>query len=417
MIILTKSPRRSAVARGVRVVAIALPLAIALPDPFALRSREAARPAADDTHRAAKTWHRAARAEVPAEKGKVNYTCPMHPHYISDHAGTCPICGMDLVKVEAGPAANATTSESRQIVTIDPEVIQNMGVRIAPAERASFGRSVRATALAMENERTRSVVTARVEGWIEDLKVTAVGDVVKKGTKLFELFAPELVVSQRDYLAAMRERDSRRLSDTETRLRAFGVQDEAMSQLAAAGRELQKVPFYADRDGVIAELPVVNGEYLKRGATVLRIQDYSTVWMVVSLAERDLALVGQRTRAVVTLPSLPGRTLETRVDYVYPTIDTKTRTGRARLVVDNPDGLIRPGSFADVAFQVGCPAAARGQERIRPVERARRLHRGARSVTAGSSRGSSRPASHRGTGPRFSRASRPASRWSFPVSS
>jgi Cu(I)/Ag(I) efflux system membrane fusion protein len=345
--------RQSAFARGVRLAVAALPLSLLLPDLAPPPPRDVARSIANGAQSVAKTWSAAARAEVPPEKGKVRYTCPMHPHYISDHAGTCPICGMNLVRAEAGSAAGATTSESREIVTIAPEVIQNMGVRIAPVERANFGRTVRATAVVLENERSRSVITARVEGWIEDLTVTAVGDVVKKGTKLFELFAPELVVSQRDYLTAMREHDARRLADTETRLRAFGVQDQAMRQLSASAREMQKVPFYADRDGVIAELPVVNGEYLKRGAAVLRIQDYGTVWMVVNLAEKDLGLISPAMGAVVTLPSLPGRTFETRVDYVYPTIDAKTRTGKVRLVVDNADGLIRPGSFADVLFQVG----------------------------------------------------------------
>ena len=345
--------RRPAVAHALRVAVAAAPLAIAIPGAATLSplSREPA--VRSDLPAVAALWFAAAHAEAPVNDGKVRYTCPMHPHYISDHEGTCPICGMDLVQMEAGPEAGPTAGQSRQIITIAPEVIQNMGVRIAPAERAIFGRKVRATAIVMENERSRSVMTARVEGWIEDLKITAVGDPVKKGMKLFEMFAPELVVSQRDYLAAMRDRDRRRLEATETRLRAFGVQDQAMRQLAAEGREMQRLPFYADRDGVISELPVVNGEYVKRGASVLRIQDYTTVWMVVNVAEKDLVFIGTKTRASFSLPSIPGRTFETLVDYVYPTIDTKTRTGRVRFVVNNEDGVIRPGSFADVSFDNG----------------------------------------------------------------
>lgn len=362
--------RHSAVTRGMRIIAAALPLSAFPPGLTPQSLRERAQPAGAALAGIIWSWHGAARAEPPAEKGKVRYTCPMHPHYISDHEGTCPICGMDLVKVGATPEAGTTAAESRQIVAIAPEVVQNMGVRIAPAERANFGRAVRATAMVMENERSRSIVTARVEGWIEDLKITAVGDPVKKGMKLFELFAPELVVSQRDYLIAMREGDRRRLEATEARLRAFGVQDEAMRQLAAEGREMQRLPFYADRDGVIAELPVVNGEYLKRGASVLRIQDYRTVWMVVSVAEKDLGLVGTNTRANVSLPSLPGRTFETQIDYVYPTVDPKTRTGRVRLIVDNKDGVIRPGSFADVSFEIGAePRLAVKSEAVLQSER------------------------------------------------
>ncbi|MEZ5815624.1 MAG: efflux RND transporter periplasmic adaptor subunit [Hyphomicrobiaceae bacterium] len=370
MLSISNSLRRSAVARGTRVLAAALPLTAFLPGLPEQALRQPAQPAFSGLTTVATVWPGAARAETPAEKGKARYTCPMHPHYISDHQGTCPICGMDLVKAQAEPEAGAAVGESRQIVTIAPEMVQNMGVRIAPVERASFGRRVRATAMVMENERTRSVITARVEGWIEDLKITAVGDPVTKGMKLFEMFAPELVVSQRDYLAAMRTRDRDRLEATEARLRAFGVQEQAMRQLATEGREMQRLPFYADRDGIIAELPVVSGEYLKRGASVLRIQDYRTVWMVVNVAEKDLGLISAKTRVAVTFPNLPGRSFETHIDYIYPTIDAKTRTGRVRLVVDNKDGVTRPGSFADVSFEIDAePRLAVKSEAILQSER------------------------------------------------
>ena len=369
MLLRQRSSRLAAVGSSVRVLAAALPLSLVLPSAVPPVFNASGDAAAIGEPRSEPVWLAAARAEGPGKPTKERYTCPMHPHYIAEHAGTCPICGMDLVKL--GPSASpGASAESRQVVTIAPEVVQNMGVRIAPAERARFGQSVRATAMVMENERTRSVLTARVEGWVEELKVTAVGDPVSKGQKLFELYAPELVVSQRDYLAAMRERDTRRLQDTETRLRAFGLQDQAMTQLAAQGREMQRVPFYADRDGVISDLAVVNGEYLKRGATVLRVQDYSTVWLVVNVAEKDLAFIGSGARATVTVPGLPGRTFTPRVDYVYPTIDVKTRTGRVRLVVENSDGAIRPGSFADVAFEIDAePRLAVKSEAVLTSER------------------------------------------------
>ncbi|MFV0297516.1 MAG: efflux RND transporter periplasmic adaptor subunit [Hyphomicrobiaceae bacterium] len=355
MVLDLNSLRRGAVGRGLFACAAAVPLAVLLPNAVPMvRVTQGGNTlsAGVPGQIGAKTWFVSAHAETSPAKGKVRYTCPMHPHYISDHAGTCPICGMELVKMQAASDAGGGASESRQVVSIAPEVVQNMGVRIAPAENVKFGRTVRATAIVSENERARSVMTARVEGWIEGLKVTAVGDPVKKGMKLYELFAPELVVSQRDYLIARRERDRNRIEATETRLRAFGVQDQAMRQLTESGREMQKLPFYADRDGVIAELPVVDGEYLKRGASVLRIQDYRSVWLIVNVAEKDLGFISTRTPANVSFPSMPGRTFATRVDYVYPTIDAKTRTGRARLIVENKDGAIRPGSFADVSFEV-----------------------------------------------------------------
>lgn len=286
------------------------------------------------------------------EKKATKYTCPMHPHYIADHPGTCPICGMDLIKVAAIDPTGEISGEKPQAITVAPETLQNMGVRIAKVEKASFGRRVRSTGMVMENDRLRTELTGRSEGWIEDLKVTAVGDQVTNGMVLFEMFSPELLVTQRNYLRALANNNRRDLGAYEQRLRAFGVQPQVIELLAKRRREFRRVPFYADRDGTVADLPIVNGSYVKRGMTIMRIQDYTKVWLVVSVAEKDLPFMSTETLARVTFPNIPGRTFDTRVDYIYPTIDTRTRTGKVRLVIDNTDGVIRPGSFADVIFIV-----------------------------------------------------------------
>lgn len=344
--------------RLVMALSLSLPLLPAAPEP---RQGSAHRPAFSNRPDTARTatwrWIATAAADEKPQSGTVRYTCPMHPHYIADHPGSCPICGMDLVKAAAADAPGETAAgNERQIVVVRPEVLQNMGVRIAAAEQANFGRTVRAAGLVMENERMRSVVTARVEGWVEDLRITALGDPVKKGMKLFELYAPELVVSQRDYLAALRLRDDVRLATTEARLRSFGVQDEVMARLRREGQEVQRVPFYADRDGIVAELPMARGDYVRRGSTILRIQDYASVWLTASIAEKDLASLKTGQPASATLAGLADRPVEARIDYIYPAVDPKTRTGRVRLVLENEGGDIRPGSFADVTFEVGAMA-------------------------------------------------------------
>lgn len=136
------------------------------------------------------------------EAAPVKWTCPMHPHYIADEFGTCPICGMDLVKLETGnDPMNEASAENRTVVTVAPEVMQNMGVRLAKAEQSQFGRSIRSFGIVTENERRQLEITSRVEGWIEELKVTAVGDEVKKGDLLFKLYSPQLIVSQNNYLS------------------------------------------------------------------------------------------------------------------------------------------------------------------------------------------------------------------------
>ncbi len=292
------------------------------------------------------------QSTVKNSDGKsVKYTCPMHPHYIADDMGTCPICGMDLVKLDQSDASSGPTSAGRRAqVTVSAEVMQNMGVRIAQAEKANFGRSIRSYGIVEENERLQTELTARLEGWVEELKVTAVGDKIKKGDVLFRLYSPELVVSQRDYIAA---RDRTRKQNIQQRLRAFGVQPQVIRKLERTGKVEQNIPFYADRDGTVSELMLKEGTYVKRGMMMVKVQDYNSVWLSVGVAEQDLTFITKGTPTAVSFPSMPDRRIAGKVDYIYPTVDPKTRTGRVRLVIDNKDGLIRPGSYADVKFQIG----------------------------------------------------------------
>ncbi len=293
-----------------------------------------------------------AKATPSKDEGTTKWTCPMHPHYIADEFGTCPICGMDLVKLQTdGQGFNAEAAESRTIITVAPEVIQNMGVRLGKAEISSFGRSVRSFGIVRANERLQTEITARVEGWVEKLHVTAVGDEVKAGTTLFELYAPQLVVSQNDYLSAGANGQVKNRGFAQ--LRSYGVQPRTIELIKKQKEPLQRVPFYAERGGVVSKLELRQGSYTKRGMMLAMIQDYSSVWLQVSVAEKDLGFISKETPAKVTFPNLSGRTVEGKVDYIYPTIDTKTRTGQVRLVIENPDGKIRPGTYADVSFVVG----------------------------------------------------------------
>ncbi len=288
-----------------------------------------------------------------SDEGKVKWTCPMHPHYIATAFGSCPICGMDLVKIETGSeTTGASASQQRTAITIAPETLQTMGVRIAKAEESSFGRIIRSFGLVAENERMQTEMTARTEAWIEDLRIRAVGDEVNKGDLLFTMYAPEFIVTQRDYLDALNGRNGTRIRSIKTRLKAFGMQERAIKQLEKGREVMEFVPFYSDLDGTVAMIELRPGSYVKRGTMLTRIQDYSQIWLMVSVSEKDLTFVKPGGTARVTFPNIPGREVFAKVEYVYPTVDPKTRTGQVRLVLDNSDGQLRPGAYADVAFEV-----------------------------------------------------------------
>ena len=291
-----------------------------------------------------------AKASLATEKPQ-KYTCPMHPHYIADEFGTCPICGMDLVKLNAGGADfNASASEQRAAITIPPEVIQNMGVRIGKAERTRFGRRIRSYGIVHANERLQNEFTSRFEGWIEKLYVTAVGDEVRAGAKLFEVYSPQLITSQNDYFLS---RSDQRLADRAlAQLRSFGVQSQALELIRQRTEPLQFVPFFSERTGTVATLGIRQGSYVRRGMMLAMVQDYSEIWLRAGVAEKDLGFIANGNTASISFPNMAGRKVSATVDYIYPTIDTTTRTGQVRLVLENKDGQIRPGTYADIEFQV-----------------------------------------------------------------
>lgn len=298
---------------------------------------------------------------VPAIAQAEQYTCPMHPHYVADRPGTCPICGMDLVELEGEDDGAAMESMDksdkggmeRTTVTIDPETIQNTGIRTEEAQMASFGTLVRSYGDVTENVRLQFDISARVEGWVEDLKVQAMGDEVKKGDMLFKLYSPALISAQQDFISAIATGYKGRIDSAAKRLVSLGMQKSAIEEVKSRRKAFQSVPYYAESDGLVSAMNVRDGTYAKPGMNLMTLQNYDTVWVDVSVAEQDIPYITKETKAMVSLPALGVKEKEAAIDYIYPTIDRATRTGRIRLVLDNADGKLKPGAYADVELETG----------------------------------------------------------------
>ena len=291
---------------------------------------------------------------LATEKKVLYWVAPMNPNYRMDKPGKSPM-GMDLVPVYAEEETIATNEtndkQSKARVSISPETIQNMGVRTEKAQMAIFGSSIRSYGEITENIRLQSDISSRISGWIKELKVKAVGDKVQKGELLFKLDSPELISAQQDYISAIKSQRKWRINAAETRLESLGVQDMAIAKIAKQGNELSYTPFYAVQDGIVSEINIREGSYVKPGMTVMKIQDYSSVWVDVSIAEKDIPYINKATKVTVILPNLGIKSQQATIDYIHPTIDRKTRTGHVRLVLDNSSNLIKPGAYADIEFQ------------------------------------------------------------------
>ena len=279
----------------------------------------------------------------------VEYTCPMHPHYISTDAdGICPVCGMGLV---AARLSQATLSAPEDI-QVSEGMLQTMGVRVAEVKKTALSRKIRAFGNVQANTRREVVSASRLEGWIENLAVTAEGDTVARGQLLYQIYSPELVAAQKDFLASLNIGNKNRINATGQRLRSLGMQRTAIASLREKRELLERIPVYAEDSGIVQSLEARDGAYVKPGNIVLKLQSYIDVWVIASIVEQDINDVVSGIPVRLNFPSAPSAPATGIVDYVYPTIDPVTRTLKVRIVVKNEQGVLRPGAFADVAFEV-----------------------------------------------------------------
>jgi len=305
-------------------------------------------------------------AEHALKHTEPTYRCPMHPDVVRDEPGECPICGMDLVRVEPQPAAgdgvlagdeSGATAAGTE-VRISPAVVNNIGVRTEAAVIAAPERRVATVGYVAFDERRMRQVQPRAEGWIEGLAVRATGETVRAGQLLFTLYSPMLESAQQEYLDAQRIGNRDLVEASRERLRALGLDDAVAERLARSGRASGRVPFHAPISGVVTELAVREGAMVSPDMMALAITELGSLWVIAEVPESQAAWVKAGTAAEIRLPSLPGEIFAGRVEYVYPELSMETRTLRARIVLGEAGTGLRPNMLANVVLvgEAGEPA-------------------------------------------------------------
>jgi Cu(I)/Ag(I) efflux system membrane fusion protein len=288
--------------------------------------------------------------------GTALYRCPMHPSYTSDKPGECPICGMSLERVEAG-AATADEAASGDVpglvtVQIPVERTQRIGVRLARVEAGALGEGRSLVGFVAPDETRMKRVQLRVAGWVQDVVVNRTGELVKTDQPMLSLYSPELYQSEREYLIAMGEggagHDAGAHDASRERLRLLGVPDDEVARLERERTASSRLTLRSPVTGTVLERNLVEGQYVGAETPLFTVADLSRVWVLVDLYEMDQGRVKVGDRARFTADGVPGRTFDARIDFVYPTISNETRTLKARLVLDNRDGVLRPGMYGQV---------------------------------------------------------------------
>lgn len=280
------------------------------------------------------------------------YTCPMHPSVEQHAPGKCPNCGMDLTPVTKTDLQDGT-------VVVDEVRRQQIGVRTAPAEVRPLVLEIRAVGKVQYDETRLSDVNLRMSGWVQRLLVDETGQRVKKGQTLFTLYSPELYAAQVELLAALRQRKDGSATvfadlagASKQRLRLLGMSDAQIRRLTKRGKAWEHMPITAPSSGYVIEKAVVEGAYIEAGTRVYRIADLSRVWIDAEVYEADLPYLEVGQPVHVQLPYARDRSFEGQLDYIYPTLNDKTRTARVRIVLPNSDLELKPDMYATVVIDV-----------------------------------------------------------------
>jgi len=265
-----------------------------------------------------------------------------------------PVPKKDSMGMDYIPVYDDETNGPHGSVRISPERVQRAGVRTQPAEMKAVGRSVRAPATVLTDETKLGVVTAKFNGFVEELFVPAVGEPVKRGQRLMKVWieSPEILQKQADLTTTLAGpgRSAITSETAERNLRFFGFTDEALEEIRKAGRPLRSLTFTVPRDGTVLEKPALVGMRFASGDTLFRTADLSTVWVMAQVAENDLALIREGQKATVSLKAFSNDAREGKVARIYPELNAATRTVPVRIELPNPDGRLRPGLYADVTF-------------------------------------------------------------------
>jgi Cu(I)/Ag(I) efflux system membrane fusion protein len=299
-----------------------------------------------------------------------HYTCSMHPSVKQAGPGKCPICGMDLVPV-------SKEQQSEGVVMIDEGRRQLIGVRSSAVIEAPLRSSFHAVGHVAYDESALTDVNLKVKGWITKLSVNETGQRVSRGQTLFTMYSPELYNAEQDFLLAGRgaalggapdDAGLPRLGSfaqaARKRLNLLGLSDTQIDAVSAKGEPLESTAIASPASGFVIEKNVVEGASVEAGMRLFRIAALNRVWVEADVYEADLAHVRVGQPVKVTLDYLPGRAYDAKVSYVYPYLETGTRTGRVRIELANKELELRPGMYAsvelgsDVGLRVQVPASA-----------------------------------------------------------
>ncbi|MHB1206868.1 MAG: efflux RND transporter periplasmic adaptor subunit, partial [Rhodospirillaceae bacterium] len=279
---------------------------------------------------------------------------------------TSPTPKKDTMGMDYLPVYADTAQASAGTVSIDPSKVQTLGVRTVAAGNRVIAHTVRAVGTVTFDERRVAVVNSKFEGWITTLHVNTTGQRVRRGDPLLEVYSPDLVAAEQEYIVArdsaahLHAADTKALADaaalTEAslaRLRNWDIPAADVDALARSGKISRTLTLRAPGDGTVTDKPAVGGMHFAPGDTLFRIADLSQVWVIADVFEQDLATIKLGATARVQVNAYPGESMTGTVAFIYPTVNRDTRTALVRIELANPGERLKSDMFGQVEIESG----------------------------------------------------------------
>jgi Cu(I)/Ag(I) efflux system membrane fusion protein len=302
------------------------------------------------------------------QHGALQYTCPMHPFIIKDKPGACPICGMTLVPVKKADDGKPKQGELEMLehVSLSPTQMVMANVATVKVDRAPLAKEISAVGIVQYDQSRQAKVTAWVAGRIDRLYVNTVGAWVSKGRAVAEIYSPDLVSAQQEYLLALKSREQLKdspipsisqggeglVGSARQRLKLLGVKDHQIAALEKTGQPNIRLSIYTPLAGIVIEKLVLQGQYVNVGDPLFTIADLSTVWVEAEVYESDFSFIKIGQKVDIDSQSYPGKTFTGRVSFIYPFLDPKTRTVKVRVEIANPGLRLKPDMFVKAAVKI-----------------------------------------------------------------
>lgn len=312
-----------------------------------------------------------AKAQV---KTDVKYTCPMHPQIMEDHPGSCPICGMTLVKKSGQASEGSGISLNTVLQPVNSSVLSTVNA-IAP-EQKEVPTTISAQGYLDFDTRTFNNIASRFSGRIEKLYIKYTFQEIHRGQRIFDIYSPDMVTAQQDliYLTKSSSQEAGLINAARQKLLLLGMTNELVNQVVKTGKAFYSLPVYSTYEGHVHDMPhsqmagaapiqapsdfasnlplsVKEGMYVEKGQTLFNVVDPHKLWAIIKIAPSVISELKLNQRVTITLPDLPGKTITGKVNFIEPTLQEGDKTTSIRVYVDNMDHELKVNSIIKATIQ------------------------------------------------------------------